>query len=152
METWHVYQLRSDTELLYVGYTRHLERRLSQHRRTQPWWPEVTGTPSEEFTTEDAARQREKELWASERPKHNRQNPFQTDEERKAKKRAEEKKWASAHREQTRAACRAYYARNAEALRAKARENSQRPEVRARARERQARLRGVPQQPGPGLF
>jgi predicted GIY-YIG superfamily endonuclease len=148
MDTWHVYQLHSDTEFLYVGYTRELQRRLSQHRRTKPWWPEVTDIRSEEFGTEDEARQREKEIWAAESPKYNRANPFLTTEERKANRRAQEKRWVAAHREQARAACRAYYARNAEALRAKARENHQRPEVRERERERSKRW----QQPGPGLF
>lgn len=69
-------------ELLYVGYTRWLKRRLYEHRRYKAWWPEVTETRSEEFATEDAARAREKELWAGGRPKYNRQTPFLTAEER----------------------------------------------------------------------
>ena len=81
MAIWHVYQLRSDAELLYVGYTRHLKTRVMDHRRQKPWWPEVTDVRPEEFTSEDDARQREKELWASERPKYNRVSPFRTDEE-----------------------------------------------------------------------
>ena len=83
MTTWHVYQLRSDTELLYVGYSRQLKKRMRQHRLEKPWWPEVTQTRSEEFATEDEARQREKELWASEQPKYNQVNPFSTDEEQR---------------------------------------------------------------------
>ena len=81
MTTWHVYQFRSDTELLYVGYTRHLNKRIAQHRLQKSWWPEVTDIQSEEFGTEAEARQREKEVWAGERPKHNKLNPFPTDEE-----------------------------------------------------------------------
>ena len=158
MPTWHVYQLRSDTELLYVGYTRNLKDRLGQHRRGKPWWPEVTEVRSEEFTTEDDARRQEKEIWAAESPKYNRLNPFLTPEEKKARKRAEAQRWASAHREQAREACRDWYARNAETRRAQQREYSQRPEVRDRERGRWQALRGVPrrkrgrEQDGPGLF
>jgi predicted GIY-YIG superfamily endonuclease len=83
METWHVYQLRSDTELLYVGYTRRLKCRLREHERQKPWWQEVTDIRLEEFSSEDAARQREKEIWADARPKHNRHSPFRTDVERR---------------------------------------------------------------------
>src|SRR5258708_4385222 len=73
---WYVYQFRSNTHLLYVGYTRYLKRRLGQHRRLKPWWPEVTEVRSEEFSTEDEARRREKELWADGQPKYNRHSPF----------------------------------------------------------------------------
>ena len=54
METWHVYQLRSDSELLYVGHARRLKIRLDQHRQQKPWWPEVTEVHSEEFATKDS--------------------------------------------------------------------------------------------------
>ena|SRR6266568_1582230 len=81
MTTWHVYQLRSATELLYVGHTRELPKRLSAHRCGKPWWPEVTDVHSEEFGSEDEARQCEKVIWASERPKYNKVSPFLTEEE-----------------------------------------------------------------------
>ena len=58
METWHVYQLRSDAGLLYVGYTRRFQCRLREHSRQKPWWSEVTDVRSDEFTSEDEARQR----------------------------------------------------------------------------------------------
>jgi len=80
METW-VYQLCSDTELLYVGKSYSLHKRLLGHRRTQPWWPEVTEIRKEQFATEDEARQREKEIWASGRPKYNKVSPLRTREE-----------------------------------------------------------------------
>ena len=83
MEMWHVYQLHSDIELLYVGYTRRLKCRLREHARQRPWWPEVTDVQSEGFATEDEARQREKELWAGGRPKYNKHSPFRTQEERR---------------------------------------------------------------------
>src|SRR5438552_1923722 len=95
MATWHVYQFRSETELLYVGYTRQLKTRLGQHKRDKPWWPEVTDVRAEEFTTEDEARRREKELWADRRPKYNRKSPFQTKEEL----REYHRKWARKYRE-----------------------------------------------------
>lgn len=78
---WHVYQLHGAPGLLYVGHTRYLKIRLGQHKRQKPWWPEVTGIQSEEFSSEDDARCREKEIWAIERPKYNRNNPFCTAEE-----------------------------------------------------------------------
>lgn len=129
---WHVYQLRSDTELLYVGYTRRLASRLREHERQKPWWPEVTDVRPEEFTSEDAARQREKELWAAGRPKYNKHSPFRTDEER-----------------------RAYIARNQPKFdrspkgRERTRRYNQSAKGRARQRRYQARRQG---QPGPGLF
>lgn len=87
--TWHVYQLRSETgELLYVGYSRWLKRRIGTHRREKAWWPEVADVASEEFATEEEARLREKELWRGVRPKYNRQSPFLTAEEARAQKRA----------------------------------------------------------------
>lgn len=86
--SWHVYELRSDAgELLYVGYSRWLKRRITTHRREKSWWPEVAEVASEAFTTEEEARLREKELWAGERPKYNRQSPFLTAEEVRAQKR-----------------------------------------------------------------
>ena len=102
METWHVYQLHSDTELLYVGYTRWLKRRLRDHRREKPWWPEVIEVRSEEFATEDEARQREKELWVDGRPKYNKNSPFRTVEEQAVYMRANVKRWRREHPEQFR--------------------------------------------------
>jgi len=81
MATCYTYQLRSATELLYVGKTRRWPARLSEHKRDQPWWHEVTNWSSEEFATEDEAIQREKEVWAAERPKYNKVSPFRTHEE-----------------------------------------------------------------------
>jgi hypothetical protein len=86
METW-VYQFRSDTELLYVGKSYRLEDRISTHRRTRPWWPEVTEIRKEQFATEDDAREREKEIWAAERPKYNKISPLRTPEEEREQQR-----------------------------------------------------------------
>src|SRR5580704_6555860 len=139
METWHVYQLRSDAELLYVGYTRRLRSRIGDHRRQKPWWPEVAEVWSEEFATEDDARQREKELWVAERPKYNKRNPFRTPEEmlenRQTYYRTPE--YRQHHRERHRVLYR------------------QIPEFRERVKERARKSRrlrkGLPQT-GPGLF
>jgi predicted GIY-YIG superfamily endonuclease len=147
MEKWHVYQLRSDTELLYVGYSRWLKRRLYEHGRYKAWWPEVTDIQSEEFATEDEARRREKELWAGGRPKYNRQTPFLTPEESRAKNlaRKERFKRGLSYSE--------YLAGERERNRARLRT----PEGRAQASERQRRYRARGggkrwQQSGPGLF
>src|SRR5215813_7760844 len=91
--TWHVYQFRSDTELLYVGYTRRPDQRLRQHKHEKPWWPEVTDIRWEEFATEGEARQREKELWAAEHPKYNQMSPFKTEEEFRREAVARTKQW-----------------------------------------------------------
>lgn len=150
METWHVYQLRSDTELLYVGYTRFLKRRLSQHRRNKPWWPEVTDVGAEEFGTEDEARQREKDLWAAGQPKHNRRSPFRTAEEGRACALANVKRWKLAHPEKDREYWQARMAKpgKREANRARIRES----QLRNRPTTRAGRAAGRWRQTGPGLF
>ena len=137
--TWHVYQLRGGTELLYVGYTRRLKRRIGQHKRLKSWWPEVTGVQSEEFATEDAARRREKELWAQGRPKYNRTCPFVTHEEELARKRELDRRpeQIAKKRERTRR-----YTQSPEGRTVRA----------AYMRQfRQTRQRGAPQS-GPSLF
>jgi predicted GIY-YIG superfamily endonuclease len=140
MQTWHVYQLRSDTELLYVGYTRQLKKRLNQHKNQKPWWPEVTDIRPEEFSSEDEARQREKELWAAERPKYNKLSPFLTEEEAQ-----------QSNRERTRRSHRSARGR------ARQREYNRTPLRRQSKREDAARRRASGlgrrwKQTGPGLF
>jgi predicted GIY-YIG superfamily endonuclease len=152
METW-VYQFRSSTELLYVGKSYQLKHRLAEHRRKQPWWPEVTEIRTEQFATEDEARRREKEVWAVERPKYNKLSPLRTREEelrdgREARKRRSQRpgireydrKW---HREYRLAR----YRTDVEYR------ESVRKVSRERQRRRRAGLRKPPwQQEGPGLF
>ena len=162
--TWHVYQFRSETGgLLYVGYTRWLNRRIGQHRRGKSWWPEVTDIQSEEFAAEDEARLREKEIWADERPKYNRQSPFVTPEELRQQGRLYE--MTPEARERTRERKKALRAtpehREAERMRDRTPERQQRkrtPQYRAQKRaynreyywRRPARRWG--RQTGPGLF
>jgi predicted GIY-YIG superfamily endonuclease len=140
---WHVYQLHGDAGLLlYVGYSRWLKQRLAAHRRTKPWWPEVTNVQAEEFATEDEARQREKEIWAGGQPRYNQRNPFRTQEETRRRARAKRKR--SRERRQG----------SAEALARKREYNRMRdqtPERRNRANKTSYRKR-PPQQTGPGLF
>ncbi len=150
METWNVYQLRSETELLYVGYTRQrLKRRLGEHRRTKLWWPEVTQTRSEQFGTEDDARQREKEIWAAERPKYNRISPFLTAEERAADGRKRVREWMAAHPERRREYDRRYAAANRDVIRAYRRDWDRRNRPTTVTGRRLGRRW---QQSGPGLF
>lgn len=150
METWHVYQLRSDTELLYVGYTRRLKRRLGAHRREKAWWPEVTQTRSEQFSTEGDARQREKEIWSDECPKYNRQTPFLTDEEFTAVTRERVRLWVLAHPERAREYQKKYVANpaNRAAIRAYRRDWDRRNRPTTAAGRRIGRW----QQSGPSLF
>ena len=159
METWHVYQLRSDTELLYVGYTRRLKRRLYEHSRFKTWWSEVTGVNSEKFASEDKARQREKEIWATGQPKYNKRSPFLTDEEHDALSRSRARDWRLANPGRKREADREYQrqlmadpeAREAELIRKRdswQRNKHKRPTTVAGRRLGSRRW----QQPGPGLF
>jgi predicted GIY-YIG superfamily endonuclease len=137
MEKWHVYQLRGDTGLLYVGYTRRrLSHRLSEHRRQKPWWPEVTEVRSEEFATEDEARQREKEIWTVAQPKYNKHNPFRTADE---------------YHQYWRGHNRSPKVRERNRARDKTPERREQNRKTGAARTRRYRARRW-QQPGPGLF
>lgn len=173
----HVYQLRSDTELLYVGHARRLKQRLGQHRVQKPWWPEVTEVLSEEFATKDEAILREKEIWASGRPKYNRVSPFRTDEEwaehnheyerqlrqtgeyqrrqREYRQKPETKAYMREYRQKPENRARARARQRTPEYLAQIREYKQRPEIKAREQIRdRGRLRGRRrwQQSGPGLF
>ena len=146
---WYVYQFRNDTQLLYVGHTRYLKRRISEHRRQKPWWPEVTEIWSEESATEDEARQREKEVWAAESPKYNKQSPFVSADEYAAQARDRVKQWRLGNPERKREWERRYLAANYEDLRAYHRDWERRKRPTTRAGRRLGRHW---QQPGPGLF
>ena len=169
MTTWHVYQLRANTELLYVGYSRWLTRRLGQHRREKPWWPEVTDVQSEEFASEEEARRRERELWVGVRPKYNRQSPFVTDEDVRERTREQSRvrktRMTPEAQERYRQRKAAYRARpevlEAERERDRKRNRTpkrralkQTPEYRAYMREYRRRTAAAKRQPqaGPGLF
>lgn len=151
--TWHVYQFRSDTELLYVGHTRWLKQRFQQHKRSKPWWSEVTDIRSEEFATEDDARLREKEIWRADRPKYNRVSPFMTPEEQREQGRLNAREYRAALPPDVRTAHRK---RNADRERERrATDPEYRERMRQFDRERNRRGRRSAerwQQTGPGLF
>jgi excisionase family DNA binding protein len=68
-----VYRLYdADDALLYVGITSGGARRLNDHRRAQGWWAQVHRATFEHHATRLAARIREDEAIAAERPRHNR--------------------------------------------------------------------------------
>lgn len=70
-----VYELfNSFGECLYVGATRRPGSRIDQHRDRQPWWDEVdeSRTIIVPHDSAWAAREREKELILSRKPRHNR--------------------------------------------------------------------------------
>lgn len=69
-------------QLLYIGVSGNLKKRMQQHRRDKKWWSEVTRTVSQCFDSREEAELAEAEAIASERPLHNRQTP--TDEQRLA--------------------------------------------------------------------
>jgi predicted GIY-YIG superfamily endonuclease len=149
METWHVYQFRDDTQLLYVGHTRRLKRRISEHGNSKSWWPEVTEIWAEEFATEDEARQREKEVWACGRPKYNRVSPFVSADEYATQARDRVRQWRHENAERKREYERRYLAANYEDLRAYHRDWQRRNRPTTVA----GRRLGRPwQQGGPGLF
>lgn len=58
-------------DLLYVGVTTDLNRRLREHRRTKPWYWQVARVTAAEFATIDEARVAEERAIASERPSRN---------------------------------------------------------------------------------
>ena len=42
-------------EVLYVGYSSNIGRRLAEHSFDKPWWPKVTDIMLQNFTTYEAA-------------------------------------------------------------------------------------------------
>lgn len=61
----------ADEALLYVGITRNMERRMTQHSR-KPWWPEVVTKDACAYRTRTAAAQAEHAAIMTEGPRHNR--------------------------------------------------------------------------------
>jgi predicted GIY-YIG superfamily endonuclease/DNA-binding XRE family transcriptional regulator len=52
MASYTVYRLYdAERNLLYVGTTNHLERRMQGHRHDKTWWPSVAETEVETFAT-----------------------------------------------------------------------------------------------------
>lgn len=59
-----------DDVSLYVGMTRTLPSRLSEHHRKQPWWNHVARVELEHWTSRETAAEREAELLVSLAPLH----------------------------------------------------------------------------------
>lgn len=75
---YYVYQLWSGPTCLYVGRVgnsgpQRMLRRLGQHARSQPWWPEVTRVKVETFATHEEIVATEQRLIGELGPVHNRQ-------------------------------------------------------------------------------
>lgn len=67
-----LYRLRAaDDELLYVGVTDDLDRRIAQHRRVKPWWPLVASVEAEAFARRPDAFAAERVAIARELPRFN---------------------------------------------------------------------------------
>ncbi len=67
-----VYRLyNADNELLYVGTTNNLERRMQSHRYDKPWWPNVADIQTETFASAVEAVEAERAQIKSLEPKHN---------------------------------------------------------------------------------
>jgi predicted GIY-YIG superfamily endonuclease len=164
--TWQVYRLyNAEKELLYVGHTRWLTRRLGEHRRLKTWWPDVTATVLDNYETEDEARLRERAIWKAEIPRYNKLSPFRTVEDVRAYRRYQMSPEA---RERQRASNRVanMTPEAAERKRARARATgpmrdrrvmSMTPEQRERERARDRRRKVAARrqrasQSGPGLF
>jgi predicted GIY-YIG superfamily endonuclease len=69
-----VYRMR-DAEgiLLYAGMTTNLPQRLTSHRYTQGWWPQVACVEVQHFDSRCEASREEGRAIAEEHPLHNRQ-------------------------------------------------------------------------------
>ena len=69
--TW-LYQARcAHGGLLYVGIAYDVQRRVSQHRSTKSWWPEVDTVFAQRFETRAEAARLESAIIAGERPRYN---------------------------------------------------------------------------------
>lgn len=66
-----VYYLLAGDTLLYVGMSSDLETRLATHRRTKPWFGEVTDVRVQWFPTRRAAATRESQAIRRLQPVHN---------------------------------------------------------------------------------
>lgn len=57
--------------LLYIGIANNYGRRMEQHIRSKPWWPDVATTKIERFATRELALDAEREAIGRERPRYN---------------------------------------------------------------------------------
>lgn len=67
-----LYRLHDEAgELLYIGRTNDLRRRMTRHAEVQPWWREVFRSTVETLPDLDALKAAEKAAILAERPKYN---------------------------------------------------------------------------------
>ena len=66
--------LNEDRDVLYIGSTRHLRRRIAQHKRTKAWWSEVRVIRAFPHATLDAALAAEASYIGACNPLHNRKH------------------------------------------------------------------------------
>ena len=72
MATHYVYRLWDDTgALLYVGISKTLVNRLTQHDESQPWAAEVASVTAKRYPTREKARAAEIEAIQKENPRYN---------------------------------------------------------------------------------
>lgn len=69
--TWVYRFYAADGALLYVGLTRHLERRVQEHAAIKRWWPEVVRTESKLYRTRLRAARAEHAAIGAEDPRYN---------------------------------------------------------------------------------
>lgn len=68
----YLYRLWSSSgDLLYIGVTVDLARRMTQHRKVQPWWDDVAMCGIQVLPTRSAAFAAEATAVATESPRHN---------------------------------------------------------------------------------
>lgn len=65
----------ADDALLYVGVTRNISLRLSQHKADKKWWPQVTRRTMTWYGSRAEARAAESKAVFAEKPMHNREEP-----------------------------------------------------------------------------
>jgi len=72
LESTVLYRLYAeDGELLYVGITRHPERRLRSHEASKSWWPEVAVREIRSYRTREDAARAEHAAIVRENPRYN---------------------------------------------------------------------------------
>lgn len=66
----YVYVLQSATEVVYVGCTSNIGKRLSEHQR-KPWWPDIITIDIQCYATQRAGLDAERSLIETLNPRYN---------------------------------------------------------------------------------
>lgn len=68
----YVYRCRnSDGDVIYIGSTIDLDKRVPKHRTYKPWWPEVATIDTETYSNLASARAAEAAAILAEQPRYN---------------------------------------------------------------------------------